>query len=181
MEYWDIYDSRRRKTGKTVQRGTPLLPGEYHLVVHICLFGSDGRMLIQRRQPFKAGFPGLWDLSATGSAVAGEDSAQAAQRELSEELGVRIDFADIRPYITFYREYGFVDVYVLTADPGVLCLQEEEVIEARLATEEEICALILSRLKGHIFRFCFPCAAVEMQLLQLRKRPAFCTVTRAMS
>lgn len=142
MEYWDIYDSRRRKTGKTVQRGTPLLPGEYHLVVHICLFGSDGRMLIQRRQPFKAGFPGLWDLSATGSAVAGEDSAQAAQRELSEELGVRIDFADIRPYITFYREYGFVDVYVLTADPGVLCLQEEEVIEARFATEEEICALI---------------------------------------
>ena len=37
----------------------------------------------------------MWDVSAAGSAVSGESSAQAAQRELMEELG-RED------------EYGFV-------------------------------------------------------------------------
>lgn len=53
MELWDLYDINRNKIGKTIQRGELLSPGEYHLVVHVCLFNSQGEMLIQQRQPFK--------------------------------------------------------------------------------------------------------------------------------
>jgi isopentenyldiphosphate isomerase len=85
-EQWDIYDESRQKTGRTMNRGEHI-PGAYHLVVHVCLFSAAGKMLIQQRQPFKEGFPNLWDLTVGGSALAGETSRQAAVRETAEEIG----------------------------------------------------------------------------------------------
>lgn len=92
MELWDVYDIDRQKTGKTVRRGGTLPEGGFHLVVHICVIGRDGRMLIQQRQPFKEGYPNLWDVTTGGSAVAGENSRQAAHRELFEEIGLDLSF-----------------------------------------------------------------------------------------
>ena len=102
MELWDVYDIDRQHTGKVTERvnGKALPQGEYHLVVHIGIFNGKGELLIQQRQPWKAGYPNLWDVSAAGSALAGENSAQAAERELWEELGIRHDFSKERPYYT---------------------------------------------------------------------------------
>lgn len=72
MEYWDLYDAQRQKTGRIHQRGVPLNEGEYHLVVHGCLFNAAGQILIQQRQPFKEGWSNLWDVTVGGSAQQGE-------------------------------------------------------------------------------------------------------------
>lgn len=66
MELFDLYTENRELTGKTMERGGTVPEGLYRLVVHICVFNSRGEMLIQRRQPFKAGWPGLWDISVGG-------------------------------------------------------------------------------------------------------------------
>ena len=65
MELWDVYDIDRQKTGKLAQRvnGKSMPEGEYHLVVHICLFNAKGQLLIQQRQLDKIGYPGLWDVT----------------------------------------------------------------------------------------------------------------------
>ena len=57
MELWDVYDIDRQKTGKLAQRvnGKSMPEGEYHLVVHICLFNAKGQLLIQQRQLDKIG------------------------------------------------------------------------------------------------------------------------------
>lgn len=140
MENLDLFDIDRIRTGRTMLRGTPRPEGLYRMIVHICLFGSDGRMLIQQRQPFKTPWAGLWDLSAGGSAVAGENSRQAARRELREELGLDLDLSACRPALTVNWEGGFDDIYTLTADPAPdsLRLQEEEVRAVRWASREEI-------------------------------------------
>ena len=70
-EVWDVYDAARRRTGAAARRGEPLPPGGYHLVVHVCLFSPDGRMLIQKRSREKRSWAGLWDLSSGGCALAG--------------------------------------------------------------------------------------------------------------
>lgn len=54
MELWDVYDRERKLTGKTRERGTGLVEGEYHLTVHMAIFTPDGRMLIQKRTPTKS-------------------------------------------------------------------------------------------------------------------------------
>ena len=143
MEYWDIYDGFRNKTGRTMERG-PVPEGDYHLVVCICVFNSDGKLLIQQRQPFKAGWPNLWDISAAGSAIAGESSGQAAERELYEELGIRHDFSGVRPHLTVNFNRGFDDVYLVVKDVDLadLKLQPEEVQNAKWATEEEVLQMI---------------------------------------
>lgn len=143
MELWDVYDIDRQHTGKVTERvnGKALPQGEYHLVVHIGIFNGKGELLIQQRQPWKAGYPNLWDVSAAGSALAGENSAQAAERELWEELGIRHDFSKERPYYTMNFPDGFDDVYLIEC-PGLtlsdLHLQQEEVQDARWAGLDEI-------------------------------------------
>ena len=47
-------------------------------------------MLIQKRAHEKKAWPDLWEVSAGGSALAGEDSWQAAEREVFEELGLKL-------------------------------------------------------------------------------------------
>lgn len=140
MELWDVYDINRQPLGHTHRRGVPLPKGEYHQVVHICLFNHAGEMLIQQRQPFKEGWPNLWDVTAAGSVLAGETVQQGAARELLEEIGIKADFTGQLPRLTLPFSQGFDDWFVLEkeVDPATLRLQPEEVQAARWAGEEEI-------------------------------------------
>ena len=144
MERWDLYDRNRMRTGETLERGQPVPAGRYHLVVHVAVFDPLGRLLIQQRQPFKEGWPNLWDMTAGGSAVAGETSPQAAARELREEVGLALDLSACTPALTIYYDVCFDDVYVVTreVDPDALTLQAEEVRAVRWATEEEVLRML---------------------------------------
>lgn len=145
MELWDIYDIDRVRTGRVAQRGKPaseggLGEGEYHLVVHICVFNGRGQLLLQQRQKDKEGYPNLWDVSAAGSALAGENSAAAASRELREELGLVHDFTKERPFWTTHFERGFDDWYFIRIEANIndLRLQPEEVQDAKWADLAEL-------------------------------------------
>ncbi|KQL56163.1 MULTISPECIES: NUDIX hydrolase [Bacillaceae] len=144
MEKWDLVDRNRTKLEKQIMRGDPMEADEFHLVVHVCIFNSKGDMLIQQRQPFKYGWPNLWDITCGGSAVAGDTSQQAASRELFEELGISYDFKTIRPHITINFDRGFDDYYLIEQDIDLtkLVLQSEEVKAAKWASKEEILTLI---------------------------------------
>ena len=144
MELFDLYTSDRIKTGKTMVRGEPTPEGCYRMVVHVCIFNPDGQMLIQQRQPFKRGWSNLWDISVGGSAIAGDTSRTAAERETMEELGLAVDLSDERPTLTLHWEHGFDDYYVLTqtVDLSALQLQYEEVQKVRWASKEEILQMI---------------------------------------
>ena len=128
MERWDLYTKDRVKTHRQIARGMRQPEGTYRLVAHVCVFNSRGEMLIQQRQPFKSGWSNLWDISAGGSVVAGETSAQAAQRELDEELGLLAPLEDKRPRLTVNFRGGFDDIFILQEDVelSALKLQEEE-------------------------------------------------------
>jgi isopentenyldiphosphate isomerase len=143
MEKWDVYDKNRAKTGKVVLRKNTLQPGDYHLVVHVCVLNPAGQLLMQQRHDDKKGFGGLWDVSAAGSALSGENSAQAAERELFEELGCKINFDTIRPEFTINFLGGFDDFYVVIEDIAIekLVLQKEEVQNVGWASKEEVFAL----------------------------------------
>ncbi len=144
MESWDIYDADRIKKGKTILRGEPISDGDYHLAVHICVFNSNGEMLIQQRQPFKEDWPDMWDITVGGCAVSGETSQKAAERELFEEIGIKVDLENVRPNLTINFNRGFNDVYLIenNVDISTLKLGYEEVKHIRWAALEEIFSLI---------------------------------------
>ena len=101
-------------------------------------------MLIQQRQPFKEGWPNLWDITVGGSAIAGDDSRSAAEREVMEELGLPIDLSGEMPKIILPFDQGFDDIYIITMDVDLsaLHLQESEVQAVRWAGMEDIFALM---------------------------------------
>lgn len=144
MELWDVYNKDREKTGKTMIRGNKIEKDCYHLVVHACIFNKKGEMLIQQRQSFKKGWANLWDITAGGSATKGETSQTAIERELYEELGVRVNMQDVRPHYTVNFNEGFDDVYLIEKeiDLADLTLQYEEVQSAKWASLEEILSMI---------------------------------------
>lgn len=144
MEAWDLYTQGRVKTGQTMLRGDPVPEGLFHLQVHVCIFNEQGEMLIQQRQSTKRWYAGLWDYSVGGSAVAGDTSLAAAERETLEELGLQVSLAGHKPAVT--RWYGAMidDYYILPLNVALsdLHLQREEVQAVRWASQEDILTLL---------------------------------------
>ncbi len=82
----------------------------------------------------------MWDLTAGGSAIAGDSSSQAAERELMEELGLKIDLSNARPHFTTIFRDGFDDYYLIKYDVDLseITLQKEEVQAVKWANKEEV-------------------------------------------
>lgn len=144
MEIWDLYDKDRIKTGETMVRGSKFKENTYHLVVHVCIFNLEGKMLIQQRQPFKDGWPNMWDITVGGSAVSGDTSQLAAEREVYEEIGYKLSLDGIRPSLTINFDKGFDDIYLIQKDIDIskLKLQYEEVQSVKWSSKEEILSMI---------------------------------------
>lgn len=146
MEYWDIYNSRKEKTGRTMKRNDWILQdGEYHLTVLGVVRNKDGRYLITQRVMTKSWAPGWWEVSG-GGVQAGETSYQAVCREVLEETGLDVSGISAEPKLTYHRENPgegdnyFVDVYVFDLDfrEEDVHPQESETLGFRLATAEQI-------------------------------------------
>lgn len=140
-EIWDIYDVNRQRTGKTIERPAAWGQEKYHLIIHVAVFDGSNRMLIQKRSPEKHAWADLWDVSAGGSALAGEESWQAAERETREELGISLKLENVRPHFSINYTRGFDDFYAVEMpdlDLSSLVLQEEEVAEVKWVSREEV-------------------------------------------
>lgn len=147
-ELWDVYDARRRLTGRVIHRGDAMKPDDYHLVVQVWIRNSAGEWLISRRAPDKS-MPLKWEPTG-GSVLAGEDSLNGALREVREELGIQLDpargelFCSTRREAPSWANPGFLDVWVFFHDCDLadVRLQPEETCEARWVTAEEIRRMI---------------------------------------
>lgn len=146
MEYWDIYDSNKQKTGRKMKRNDWILKdGEYHLTVLGVIMRPDGKFLITQRVMTKAWAPGWWEVSG-GAAMAGEESEEAVMREIKEETGLDVKGAKGGYMFSYHRENPgegdnyFVDIYryEMDFDESDLKLQEAETLGYKLATPEEI-------------------------------------------
>ena len=143
-EYVDLYDKNFQKLNQTCLRSQKLPERTYRYVVHICIFNSNGEMLIQRRAKNRKSFSYMWDVSVGGGVTAGDTPQQSATRELKEELGYDYDFSYDRPVVTVHFETGFDDYDIWKRDVNLdeLVLQESEVDSVRWANKKEILELI---------------------------------------
>ena len=139
VEYWDLYDENRAKLGRTHLRGDPLGEGTYHIVVNVWIINNKDEILLTQRHPQKKLWGGLWECSASGSVLAGEDSVQGALRETEEEIGVILLPSEVVLIESIKRESDFRDTYLARKDitVGELKFHPEEVISAKWVTKQE--------------------------------------------
>ncbi|QBF34370.1 NUDIX domain-containing protein [Mycoplasmopsis phocirhinis] len=148
MEYLDIYDDERNKTGQTTTRGHITNKNNNLLAVFIVVFNHEGKMLIQKRSPDKFISPGVWDLSAGGAVLSGESSFQGAYREAMEEIGYRLDSTRKKPVFSEYYSTFIVDYYLAQTDWDLskFKIQKEEVDEIKYCDLSEIETLMQKKL-----------------------------------
>lgn len=146
-ELIDIYDENREFTGRTVPRKTKLEKGQYMLYALALLSDREGRILITKRALTKKWAPGSWEIPG-GGAHAGETTTDTVCREAFEETGISVAPKNTRLLYSYRNDDPkgdnyYNDIFLCSADFTIddVHTQEEEVIDVRLATVEEIKAL----------------------------------------
>lgn len=89
-EWFDVVDEQDRVL-RSAPRSEVHGCGLLHRAAHVWVFNSRGELLIHLRSAGKEEEPSKWTSSAAGHLSAGETYAQAASRELQEELGLVAD------------------------------------------------------------------------------------------
>jgi len=86
-EVFDVVDENDIPTG-TATRSEVHAKGLIHRAVHVFVLNRNGDLYLQKRSLIKDMNPGVWDSSVSGHLDAGEGYADAAVREMGEELGI---------------------------------------------------------------------------------------------
>lgn len=129
-EIWDAYDKQFNKIENAkLTRGETISADMYHLVGEIIVKHKDGFYLIMQRD-LKKSCGGMWELTAGGSALQGENPLQCAIRELREETGiVSCELKEIERIVHDGYHTLFVEYLCITGwDKNSIVLQEGETI-----------------------------------------------------
>lgn len=119
--------------------------GLLHRAVHIFVLNREEKLLLQKRSMYKDVAPGTWDSSAAGHLAVGESYDAAAEREIMEELGVRIELRPVWP-LKACEDLGweFILLYQGRCE-GPFRFPSTEISEVKWWTPEEIDAAIASQ------------------------------------
>lgn len=99
-------------------------------------------MLITQRHPDKkAG--GLWEFVG-GGVLAGETTAQAAVREVKEEIGVSLSTDELTLLYVYKQKNYFMDIYIVNKDIDIrsIVLEANETLAAKWVSTQELQAMI---------------------------------------
>ncbi|WP_405606096.1 NUDIX domain-containing protein [Polaribacter sp. Asnod1-A03] len=142
-ELIDILTPDGKPTGKTALKSEAHKNGWFHTTVHIWLFTSDEKVLLQKRAMTKKVFPGLWDISVAGHVGAGEEIITSVKREVLEEIGLKLEEKELikigtrihqvkHPNGIQDNEHHHVFIAELKKPVSELIIQKEEVDNIKL-------------------------------------------------
>ena len=143
MEQWDAYNKDFEKIeGMTLIRGETIPNGVYHLVSDVIVRHTDGTYLLMRRDSRKH-FGGMWEATAGGSALKGENPLACAVRELREETGIQADdLTEVGRVVNDNNHTIYVEFLCVTDWPkDKILLQEGETSAYKWVTRDELISM----------------------------------------
>lgn len=136
-EIYDVVDMDDRVIGKAPRKEIHQ-KNLIHRSVHTFVFNPEGCLFLQKRSLCKDENPGFWDTSSAGHVDSGEDYLTAANRELTEELGISeplVPFMRIKACEESYWEH--VAAYTCTTRQSIV-INPAEISEGRFWSLDEV-------------------------------------------
>ncbi len=128
MEYIEVFTRDGMLTGKTIEKHEKKHAGEYFRHVLIIMKTSDspapgkgeGRYVVQQRSLKARYYAGKWDMTG-GGVRAGESPKEAAIRELSEELGIKVQPDNLKLAFDYIKDWDdgtgmLISVFMIRVD-----------------------------------------------------------------
>lgn len=112
--------------------------GLLHRTIGIIILNDKDEILLQKRSENKDTFPGMYTISASGHVDKGESYDQAAEREIQEELGIKIDLKFLKRIINDHPEHRQMQTFYLSRSNGPFKIQNEEIDEAKFFSIDKI-------------------------------------------
>ena len=156
-ELIDVLDENGLKTGLTATRAEVHKNGLWHRGAVVVLVDKNGHILMQQRSKNVEAFSECWDVSAAGHISAGQNSIDAALRELSEEIGLIAKEEELKLLVQFkeatkvrddYIENLFFDCYLIEKDNidlSQIKMQASEVEQVKLCNIDEVMKLVIDK------------------------------------
>jgi len=139
----ELYTKERQKNGRIIKRDEKIQKDEFQLAASAIIKNQKNQFLITRRHPRKQ--MGLYWEFPGGAVEVGEESLIAVQRELYEEIGLKLNEKKFTFFetITYEPLNLLIDVYQVEGELKIenLVFQENEVIGAKFASYQEICQI----------------------------------------
>lgn len=139
-ELWDAYDHTFNKIkDMTLVRGESLPDGVYHLVCDVAVKHIDGSYLLMQRD-LRKHYGGMWELTAGGSALQGEEPLDCVTRELKEETGLTAaNLKEIGRVVHDAHHSLYVEYLCVTdCNKDSIVLQEGETIDYKWVDEDAL-------------------------------------------
>jgi isopentenyl-diphosphate delta-isomerase, type 1 len=150
-----------------------------HRAFSVFIFNSKGEMLLQQRAMGKYHSAGLWTNTCCSHPVPGEETIDAANRRLQEEMGFSTTLIKIFDFVYKHEfehgltEYEFDHVFVGVYD-GSIAPDKTEVLDYCFKSLDEIEATLLSHPQKYTawFGIAFPRVLLWMRENQPSKAMA---------
>ena len=158
METWDLYTADGQRTGMTMTRGEKIPAGYFHMVCDVLIRHTDGDYLLMLRSKEKRVYPGRWESTCGGSALAGEDAPTAALRELWEETGIVLEELELigQTVSEHFGSIHFSYLGITDCPKDSVTLQPGETEGYRWVCEEEFKEFANSDIIPSVKRYLLP-------------------------
>ncbi len=135
-ELIDILAEDGTPTGQAATKYEIYQHGYWHRSVHVWIINEHQELLVQKRNPHKKTYPNLWAISSAGHVLTGETSAQAAVRELKEELDIDVSEGELEFLFTVKREQEAGESHLRVIDDVYLLHRNLDVDQTKVQVEE---------------------------------------------
>jgi isopentenyldiphosphate isomerase len=137
-----VSDDDATVLGPVARRQVHGNPGLIHRAAHVLVLHPEtGHLLLQKRSPGKDTHPGQWDTSVGGHVGFGQSYEEAALRETEEELGLKVEAADLEKlYLSRcrYESESENTATFLCVHAGPYAFNPEEITEIKFWSRAEI-------------------------------------------
>ena len=137
-ELFDIVDENDKVIGQATRRDVHQNPKLIHRSIGIVIYSTDKRIFLQQRSMGKDTDQGKWTISCSGHVGYGDSYKKAAERELQEELGIKIPLSQLAKYLVRSPQETEMTVLFTAVSDGPFSLATEEITGGKFMGKKEL-------------------------------------------